>query len=431
MKLYGITSNNRVRKILVAGEYAGVQITVEDFFPRGHSDDVLKDFKKKNPNSKVPVLETPEGCIYESNAILRYLARASSGHKLYGATKFEQGQVDQWLDWASTLYEPAYYGFVGPHFGYFPYNKETWPASREKLINTLKIVEGALQGRTHLVGNQVTIADLNLVSSLWKVYRFFGGNDLNTQLPNVTKWVATISQEPQWVKHHGKWHTSKTALEVYQGPLPHLEEAKKAAEKKPAAEKPKKEAQPAPKKQEKKKKDDDEEDDEPKEKKVANPLDSLPPSSFNLFDFKTLFVNAPNKKEALEFFWNNLDDQGYSVWRMDYEKAEGEGNVVFLTANLMNGYLQRLETFRKYAFGVCGVYGNEPTLEIRGCWVWRGTEVPFELKDHPSADWYHFKKLDVKNNPADRKIQEEYWTGMEEDESVVEGLTARVIKYYK
>jgi len=116
---------------------------------------------------------------------------------------------------------------------------------------------------------------------------------------------------------------------------------------------------------------------------------------------------------------------------MEYEKAEGEGTVTYSTSNLMNGYLQRLETFRKYAFGVCGIYGDEPKLEIRGCWVWRGTEVPFELTDHPSAEWYHFKKLDVKNNEADRKLQEEYWCGQEEDVSVVEGLTARVIKYYK
>lgn len=428
MKIIGLSNNNRVRKTLVAAEFAGVQITAEDFFPRGAPEDQLKEFKKKNPNVKVPVLETSEGCIYESNAILRYVARQSKDVKLYGASKFEQAQVDQWLDWASTLYEPAYYGFVGPHFGYFLYNKDTWPASREKLISVLKVLENHLQGKSYLVGSQITIADINLVSSLWNVYRFFGGDDLNTQLPNVTKWVTSISNQPQWVKVHGKFHASKSALEVYQGPLPHLEEAvKKPAEKKPAEPKPKQAAQP----KKEKKKDDDDDDDEPKEKKVANSLDSLPPSTFNLFDFKTLFVNAPNKKEALQFFWDNLDDKGYSVWRMEYEKAEGEGNVTFLTANLMNGYLQRLETFRKYAFGVCGVYGDEPKLEIRGCWVWRGTEIPFELKDHPSSEWYHFKKLDVKNNEADRKIQEEYWCNMEEDESVVEGLTARVIKYYK
>jgi glutathione S-transferase len=33
-----------------------------------------KEYLKKNPNATYPVLETKEGCIFESNAILRYIA---------------------------------------------------------------------------------------------------------------------------------------------------------------------------------------------------------------------------------------------------------------------------------------------------------------------------------------------------------------------
>jgi elongation factor 1-gamma len=58
-----------------------------------------------------------------------------------------------------------------------------------------------------------------------------------------------------------------------------------------------------------------------------------------------------------------------------------------MTCNLLNGFLQRLESFRKYAFGVHGVYGEEPSLEIRGVWVWRGLDHPMELKEHPSYDY--------------------------------------------
>lgn len=36
-----------------------------------------KEFGKKNPNGKLPVLETEKGCIYESNAILKYIASFS------------------------------------------------------------------------------------------------------------------------------------------------------------------------------------------------------------------------------------------------------------------------------------------------------------------------------------------------------------------
>lgn len=41
--------------------------------------------------------------------------------------------------------------------------------------------------------------------------------------------------------------------------------------------------------------------------KKKNPLDLLPESKFNLFDFKTLIVNAADKKEAIKFLWDNFD----------------------------------------------------------------------------------------------------------------------------
>lgn len=46
------------------------------------NENTIKEILKLNPFGKVPVLETPEGSIFESNAILRYLARHSQG--LYG-----------------------------------------------------------------------------------------------------------------------------------------------------------------------------------------------------------------------------------------------------------------------------------------------------------------------------------------------------------
>ena len=61
-----------------------------------------------------------------------------------------------------------------------------------------------------------------------------------------------------------------------------------------------------------------------------------------------------------------------------------------MTSNLRSGFLERLENFRKYAYGVHGVYGEEPNLEIRGVWMWRGKGIPFEMRDHPSYDYHKF-----------------------------------------
>lgn len=50
----------------------------------------------------------------------------------------------------------------------------------------------------------------------------------------------------------------------------------------------------------------------------------------------------------------------------------------------MNGFMQRIDDkLRKHALGVFGVYGEEPSLEIMGVFMWRGTDVPLPMNEHP------------------------------------------------
>lgn len=58
-----------------------------------------------------------------------------------------------------------------------------------------------------------------------------------------------------------------------------------------------------------------------------------------MFDFKTYIVNHPDKKEALQQLWGAWDDNAMSFWFVHYEKVEGEGQVLHITNNLLNGFL--------------------------------------------------------------------------------------------
>jgi len=89
--------------------------------------------------------------------------------------------------------------------------------------------------------------------------------------------------------------------------------------------KKKKKEEPPKKAGKKPKEDDDDEEENLAEKPQKNPLDSLPPSPFVFYDFKTLFVNAANKQEACDFLFKNFDPAGFSIWHVKYIKAEGEG----------------------------------------------------------------------------------------------------------
>jgi elongation factor 1-gamma len=67
---------------------------------------------------KVPVLETPEGYLYESLAIVRYLARKAG--KMYGSTPGETALIDQWLEFNNTQIQPHITATMYVLFGYFP-----------------------------------------------------------------------------------------------------------------------------------------------------------------------------------------------------------------------------------------------------------------------------------------------------------------------
>ena len=56
----------------------------------------------------------------------------------------------------------------------------------------------------------------------------------------------------------------------------------------------------------------------------------------------------------------------------------------------MNGFIRNLDHFRKYAFAGYGVYGVPGCYDIKGAWMWRGTEIPGEWKEHQSFEYHNF-----------------------------------------
>ena len=63
--------NFRAFKILVAAGTNGVNLNVPAFI--AGVDDQTDDFKNKSPMGRVPILETPNGTLFESNAIAKFI----------------------------------------------------------------------------------------------------------------------------------------------------------------------------------------------------------------------------------------------------------------------------------------------------------------------------------------------------------------------
>ena len=85
--------------------------------------------------------------------------------------------------------------------------------------------------------------------------------------------------------------------------------------------------------------------------------------------------------------------------------------------------------FTKYSFGTYGVFVKDDDFDIRGVWLWRGTEIPNEIKELPNYEYHFWTKLDL-NKPEDLTKLKLYWTTFEEGKEV-EGWKVSSVKYLK
>ena len=145
-------------------------------------------------------------------------------------------------------------------------------------------------------------------------------------------------------------------------------------------------------------------------------------------DFKRSFLNNKNKSEAIKNFWESFDPEGYSFWWMEYQNPPSEGKILFRTSNAKNFFLQKLDSFRKYCFAVHGVYGVEGDYKIRGVWMWRGKEIPKEIKENDYYDYMTIRNLDP-NSKEDVELINDYWTKLNENDKV-QGRFAADCNYF-
>jgi len=398
-KIHTYPNNPRVWKAQIAGKYVGVEIETPAF--EMGKDNKSKEFLAKFPVGKVPVLETPEGPVFESNAIARHVAR-QEGSKLYGSSSYEAALIDQWIDFASNEIELPSAAWLYPILDIVPENREATSKAKGDIRKALDILSHHLETRTFLVGERVSLADIVVSMALYRLYKMVLDPGFRKGWRHVNRWFLTLVHQPEFASVIGEVQLCEKMMVAKAAPKP------AAAPKKEA---PKKEAAPKPKPAPKKKDDDEEEENEFKEEKKKSKLDSLPKPKMDLDEWKRTYSNSGTRDVALPWLWQNFDAEGYSFWVADY-KFNDECQKLFMTANLLGGFVQRLDKLRKYGFGSLVIFGEEPKLQVSCVWLFRGAEVPDEMKETDDYPNYEWKQLDHKDEQAKKLVEDFFaWDG--------------------
>ncbi|KAI8646842.1 hypothetical protein BD408DRAFT_409302 [Parasitella parasitica] len=333
----------------------------------------------KFPMGKVPVFESAEVNLAESSAIGYYAASLKEDSPLLGKNAVDQALIFQWVLFSETEISSNTSGWLSPLRGFTPYLKPAVDSSADRLKRALSALNTVLLTKTYLVGNEITYADIAVVTALIPSFTLVLDKAARAQFKNVTRYLTTVVAKPTFKKFLGDVTLCETPLKFTP---PKKEEKKKAAAPKEAPKK--KEAAP--------KAEADAEEEAKPAPKPKSKLDLLPPSKFIMDAWKREYSNN-DTKDAIKWFWENFDQEGYSIWKVDY-KYNDELTLTFMSNNLIGGFYARLERAHKYAFGSMIVRGENNKNTISGYFVIRGQEIPFEINDAADFTSYDFQKIE-------------------------------------
>ncbi|BDG70847.1 glutathione S-transferase family protein [Roseomonas fluvialis] len=155
-------------------------------------------FGAMNPHRKVPVVDDDGHVVWESHAILRYIAAR------YGAPRFWDGDprlrslADRWIDWAATGLQPDLLN--GVFWGYYrtPAPARDMAAVSAAIARTdarLAVLDGELAGRAFLGGDAPGLADIPAGTAL---YRWFTLDIPRAPAPRVEAWYARLQERPAY-----------------------------------------------------------------------------------------------------------------------------------------------------------------------------------------------------------------------------------------
>jgi glutathione S-transferase len=158
--------------------------------------DPIRRVFEKNPNGKIPLLETEDGrCLPESNAILHFLAE---GTALLPTDRFEHAQVLQWLFFEQYSHEP-YIATARYIVRYLRRPPELDAQLQTKMApgyKALQVMESHLSRQLFFVGGRYTIADIGLFAYTHVAEE--GGFEL-TNFPAIQQWLERVREQPGFI----------------------------------------------------------------------------------------------------------------------------------------------------------------------------------------------------------------------------------------
>ena len=191
LRIYGVARTRAFRAIWMAKElgldYEHVPIET------GPAGARKPEYLAVNPNGRLPAIEDGDFVLWESQAITLYLAKKHSPGRLYPATLQGEAKAWQWSLWAANEVERAVNIWSLHAVRLPPEDRDTQTLAQTLAILAppFRVLDGALAGSPYLLGNDLTVADLNVAAVTSRAI----GMDLATT-PRLADWLRRCHDRP-------------------------------------------------------------------------------------------------------------------------------------------------------------------------------------------------------------------------------------------
>ena len=160
------------------------------------------EYAALNRNEKMPVLEDGPYKLWESNAILFYLASKQPASGLWPSGAQAQADVLRWMTWEAAHFTPActpmaFERVVKKLAGLGEPNPAEVARGEQEFHRYAPVLDEHLRGRRWLVGDALTIADFCVASSLIMAVP---AQFPLAKYPEITRWYASVAALPGWQK---------------------------------------------------------------------------------------------------------------------------------------------------------------------------------------------------------------------------------------
>ena len=199
LKIWGRANSINVQKVLwCSGELSVAHERIDAGGQHGVTN--TPEYRAMNPNGLVPTIDDDGFVLWESHAIVRYLARKHAAAQLWPREAHAAADADRWMDWAATTawpnLRPVFWNLVrtAPE----KRNMAEVEDGRQKLAANLAIADAQLAGRDYIAGKNFTVGDIPLGVI---AYRWFNLPIERPALSHLERWYARVCERPAFRQH--------------------------------------------------------------------------------------------------------------------------------------------------------------------------------------------------------------------------------------